>query len=129
VDDVCVANRLVNIVRNAATHLLKRLRHERGRAAKCHLRAEFRQRPDIRARHAAVKDVAENRHVQPGDFFFVLTNGERVEQRLRRMFVRAVAGVDDAGVDDARKKMRRTARAVADDDEVGVERFQIFACL
>ena len=125
IDDVRVANRLVHVVRHAAAHLLKRFRHERGRAAKRDVRAEFRQRPDVRARDAAVKNVAENRHVQPGDFSFFLADRERVEQRLRGMLVRAVAGVDDVRVQHARKKMRRAARAVADDDEIGVERFEV----
>src|ERR1035437_7941087 len=42
------------------------------------------------------------------------------------MFVRAVAGVDDAGVEHARQKMRRAGSAVADDDEIRVKRFKIF---
>ena len=41
------------------------------------------------------------------------------------MLVRAVAGVDDAGVQDARQKMRRARRAVADDDEIRVQRLEI----
>ena len=33
----------------------------------------------------------------PAIFPFLFADGEGVEQRLRGMFVRAVAGVDDAG--------------------------------
>ena len=40
--------------------------------------------------------------------------------------MRAVAGVDDAGVQQAGEKMRRAAGAVADDDDIGVERLQVF---
>src|ERR1051326_4347405 len=41
------------------------------------------------------------------------------------MFVRAVAGIDDAGIDDAREKMRRAGSAVADYDEVRVESLEV----
>ncbi len=56
---------------------------------------------------------------------FLLADGERVEQRLGGMLVRAVAGVDDAGIEDAGQEMRRAGRAVADDDEVRVQRLQV----
>ena len=93
--------------------------------AEGHVRAQLGQRPDVRARHAAVEDVAEDGDVQPCDAAFLLADGERVEQRLGGMLVRAVAGVDDAGVEHARQEMRRAGGAVADDDDVGVERLEV----
>ena len=50
---------------------------------------------------------------------------KQIEQRLGGVLVGAVAGVDDAGVEKARQKMRRAAGAVAHDDDVGVEGFEV----
>ena len=109
----------------AATHLLKCFWHERGGATQRDVRSELGQRPDVRACHTAVKNVAKNCDVETGNFPLPLTNCERVEQRLCWMLVRAIAGVDDAGLHDSRQKMRRAARAVSNDDKIGVERFEI----
>ena len=67
----------------------------------------------------------ENGDVQALDAAFLLADGEGIQQRLGGMLVGAVAGVDDAGVEDARQEMRRAGRAVADDDEVNVQRLEV----
>ena len=103
----------------------QRPRDERGRAAERDARAEFDQRVDIRARDAAEKNVAEDRDVQPGDSALFFANGEGVEQRLRGMLVRAVAGVDDAGVEPLGEEIRRAAGAVPQHDDVGEERLEV----
>jgi hypothetical protein len=53
-----------------------------------------------------MEDVAEDGDLEAVDDSFALADGERVEERLRRVFVRAVAGVDDAGVADAGELLR-----------------------
>ena len=115
----------LDIMGDAAAHLFEDSRHQRGGPAQRDLRAEFGQRPDIGAGDAAVKNIAQDGDVQPRDLPFLFANGESIQQRLRGMFVRAVAGIDDAGIEDARQEMRRAGRAVANDDEIGIERFQI----
>ena len=60
-----------------------------------HARAEFDQRPDVRARHAAVENVAKDRHSDRRCFPF-FPGWCKIEQRLRGMLMRAVAGVDHA---------------------------------
>jgi hypothetical protein len=55
----------------------------------------------------------------------VLADGEGIEQRLRRMFVHAVAGIDDARAADARQQMPGTRRGVAQDDHVRGHRFDV----
>ena len=69
---------------------------------------ECRMSPTIVTVHAVEVASADCRAVQ------ALADRERVEQRLRRMLVRAVAGVDDAGVDPAARRRgcagRRTRR-------------------
>ena len=56
---------------------------------------------------------------QPLDAALVAADRQRVEQRLRRMFMGAVAGVDDRAIDLARQQMRRARLRVAHDDDVG----------
>ena len=75
-------------------------------------RAQLGQQVDVRARHAAVLDVADDRDLEAGDAALALADGERVEQRLRRVLVRAVAGVDHPGLEPPRQHVRhaRVAR-------------------
>ena len=66
-----------------------------------------------------MQDVAADGDDQPLDAPAVATDGQRVEQRLGRMLVRAVAGVDDGAIDLARQQMRGAGVVVAHDDDVG----------
>ena len=54
-----------------------------------------------------------------------LANREGVEERLRRMLVRAVAGVDDRGRQPLGEHLRRAGMLVADDDHVRAHRHQV----
>ena len=77
----------------------------------------FVQQVDVGAHDAAVLDVADDRHLEPVDAPLVLADGEGVEQRLRRVLVGAVAGVDDPGACSRLASMCGTpGLAVADDD-------------
>ncbi len=55
----------------------------------------------------------------------VLADRERVEQRLRRVLVHAVAGVDDARPADARQQVAGAGRGVAQHDHVGRHRLDV----
>ena len=55
----------------------------------------------------------------------VVAQREQVEQPLRRMLVRAVAGVDHVRLDALGEELRRARRAVADDDHVDPHRLEI----
>ena len=55
------------------------------------------QQEDVGARHPAVQHVAADRDRQPLEPALAAADGERVEQRLGRVLMRAVAGVDDRG--------------------------------
>src|SRR5262245_23829789 len=79
----------------------------------------------VRAGHAAVQDVPDDSHLQPGDAAFGAADRQSVEQRLRGVFVRAVAGVDHRRVDYLCYLMRRAGRRMADDYRVGRHRLQI----
>ena len=72
-----------------------------------------------------MKNVAADRDRQSVDPALVATDGQRIQQSLRRMFVRAVARVDDRAVDFSREQVDRAGRGMAHDDDVrphGVQR-------
>ena len=111
-DDVGVANRFIHVggQRDARRDLLQLLRQQRSRPAQHDIGPELRQQVHVGPRHAAVRDVADDRHPQPFQLLAAVENGSRVEQRLRRMLMRAVAGVDDRRFQMALQKMRRARR-------------------
>ena len=71
------------------------------------------------ARHAAVHDVAADRHQQAFEAAASSSDGERIEQRLRWMLVLAVAAVDDGAVHLLRQEIDRARSMVPHDDGVG----------
>ena len=80
---------------SAFDQLGKLVRHERAWTTDTDVRAEFCEQVDVRTRDARVQNVADDRDFQSFDPAFVFANRQRIEQRLRWMFVRAVAGIDD----------------------------------
>src|SRR5947209_1781918 len=100
-------------------------RRERSGAGERNVCAERRQKMRVRAGDARMQYVAEYRDSQTFKASLLLLDSQRVEERLRRMLVRAVARVDDRGPADARELMRRARRRVAYHDEVGRHRFEI----
>ncbi len=76
-------------------HLFQAARQQRVRADGAHFRhAQRGQRMDVRTRHAAVQDVADDGHAQVGEILLVVADGVHVEQALGRVRMAAVAGVD-----------------------------------
>ena len=59
------------------------------------------------------------------DFSPLLKNRKCVQQPLGGMFVRTVAGVDDAGTKPIRKKARSARRAVPQHNDVRTQRLKI----
>ncbi len=87
-------------------------RQQRRRADERRPDPDERERLDERARDARVEDVADDRDVQPFEPAELLLDRVEVEQRLGRMLVLPVAGVDDVRVD--RPARRAAARRSAD---------------
>ena len=109
--------------------LFKLPRDQGARTDQGHARAEFEEAEDIRARHPAEENVADDRDLKAGDRAFPRPDRVKIEQRLGRMLVRAVAGVDDARAEPLGQKLRRAGRTVPQDDEIGVVGLQNFrAC-
>ena len=94
-------------------------RHPHGGAAERDLHAEFAEQMNIRARHAAVQNVAENGDVPAFELSLPVANRERVEQGLRGMLVRAVAGIENGNFEALGDEFRRAGRCVANDDSIG----------
>ena len=69
-------------------------RDPHGRAAESDAAAKFAQQMNVRAGDPAVQNIAEDGDIQIFERAEPVANGERVEQRLRGMLVRAIAGVD-----------------------------------
>ena len=98
---------------------------QRGGRDQAHARAERVEQDDVGARDPRMQDVAADRDDQPFDAALVAADGERVEQRLRRMLMRAVAGIDDRAVDFLRQKLDRAGRVMPHHQDIrmhGVER-------
>src|SRR5262245_12250894 len=81
---------------------------------------------DVGPRDAAVRDIADDRDLEIVQSRLALTNRERIEQRLRRMFVSAVAGIDDRGFCKRSQSLWSTGRGVPDNDAVRSHRIQRF---
>ena len=119
-----VGQRLVHIVCHAASHFFVDARDERRRAAERDVRAELGQRPDVRPRHATVKDVPEDSNIEPADIALPFHHRKGVEQCLRGVLVRTVASVDHAAIHHAGEQVRRPLGTVPDNDDVGTERLE-----
>ena len=56
----------------------------------------------------------------------VTSDGERIEQRLRRMLVGAIASIDDVSGRALGKVVRSTRRAVSNDEDVRMHGLEVF---
>ena len=91
----------VEVVGDLDRPAVERRRQQRRRRDERDVRAERGERLHVAARDAAVLDVADDRDAQPVEAVAAVEAGAdrvAVEQRLRRVLVPAVAGVDDARV-------------------------------
>ena len=89
-----------------------------------HPRAHRVEQRDVRARDPAVQHVAADRHGEPAEPALAAADGQRVEQRLGRVLVAAVAGVDHRAVDLFRQQLHRARFGMAHHQHVGVHRVQ-----
>ena len=98
-------------------------RNEGRRAANDRFRAEFLEREDVRTGDAAVRDIADDRDRLAFEGAEALAHRQEVEETLRRVFVRSVAGVDDRAVlEVVGQETRRAGAAVSNDDGVDAHR-------
>ena len=88
-------------------------------------RAHRVEQQHVRSQDAAVQQVADDRDLQALEALLVLADRERVEQRLRRVLVHAVAGIDDGRPAQAREQVRGARRRVPHHDHVGRHRLEV----
>ena len=115
-----VGEHVVDAPDHGHAHALEDAGDEGGRADEGDLRAELEQAPDVGARDAAEEDVADDGDVEAVDAPAFFADREQVEQRLGGVLVRAVARVDDAGVEALREELGGPGGGVAQDDDVDV---------
>jgi hypothetical protein len=87
--------------------------------------AEFREAEQVRPRDPAVPHVAHQRQGQPLQASEPAADGQHVEQRLRGMLVRVVAGAEDRALDGLGQAVRGLALLVTDDDGVQAHRLNV----
>ena len=124
VDDVGLLEP-VERVGDLAAELLDPARDQRRRAAEGHLGAHPLEGDQVGAGDAAVEDVADDPDPLALECAEPAAQRVDVEQRLARVLVLAVAGVDDRGRGPAGDQLRGARVGVADDDRgrvVGGER-------
>ena len=112
-DYVCAIERLFD-ARNAAhvgCESFQLARHPHRGAAQRGAHAKFAEQVNIGASHAAVQHVAEDGEIPAFELAFAISNGERIEQRLGGMFVRAVAGIDNRDAEAVGNKFGRARRS------------------
>ena len=72
-----------------------------------------------------VPNVSDQRYRQSLQHSTMLADREDIQQRLRRMLVRAVARVKDWRIEMAGQQMRRTGCTVPDDNLIDAHRFDV----
>src|SRR5579862_600115 len=124
-DDVGAIERVFDAggAAQARGHIFEFARHPHRGAAERDARAELAEQMNIRAGHAAVENVAQDRDVPAVEAALAIADGERVEKRLGGMFVRAIARVQHGNFEALGDEFRRAGRAVADHDAVGTHGF------
>src|SRR2546423_3148249 len=126
VNDVGRSQDFVETVGHGHAELLELAWDQRARADERDARTEFGERKNIRACDAAKKDIADNHDVKSRDRAFSGSDRVEIEQRLRRMFVRPVARVNDAGLESLGEELRGARRTVAQHDEIGMVSLEDF---
>jgi len=98
-DDVAVFDALLQGVANAHAHLRHVTGHQGFGTNNAHLgAAQSRQSMDVRPRDAGMQHVSDDGDSEVGEIFFVVPDGEHVQQTLRRVGMAAITGIDDMNV-------------------------------
>ena len=127
-DHVAAFDALFQVVEDADTHLRHVSRHQRFGAHHTHFGATERgQCMNIRASHTRVKHVAHDGHGEVGKIFFVMADGEHVQQALCGVRVAPVTGIDNVHMrrDVLGNQVGRTRLAVAHHKNIGGHRTQV----
>ncbi len=123
-DDIAFGQHRVQIVGDRDRPSLDPDGHQRGRGDHRHGRPQGRQQPHVGPGHPRVQDVADDRDGQAVETTEPTPDGERVEQRLGRMLMGAVPGVDHAAAHPPGKPARSPAGRVPAHHRVRAHRLE-----
>jgi hypothetical protein len=119
-DDVGAVQTLAHVARHFDAETLDARRQQCRRRDDTHACAHGVKQDDVRAGDAGMQDVAADRHQQALDAAFVAADGQRVEQGLRRMLMRAVTGIDHRAVELAGEQFDRAGGVMAHHKDIRV---------
>src|ERR1035437_9620227 len=122
--DIRAVKPLAHIAGNLDAHPLDAAPQQRCGRDHADAGAHGVEQQDIGARHARMHHVAADRDDQAFEPALVAAGGEGIEQRLRGMFVGAVAGVDHGAIDLARQQFDPARGMVPDHQNVRVHGVQ-----
>ena len=122
--DVGVFQSGAHVADDFDAHPLDACGQKRRGADDAHPRAERGEQDDIGARHPGMQNVAADRDNQTFDAPLAPPDRQGIEQRLRRVLMRPVSGVDDGAFHLLGQKMHRARVVVAHDDQVGAHGVQ-----
>ncbi|MBX3745443.1 MAG: ComEC/Rec2 family competence protein [Verrucomicrobiae bacterium] len=125
IDDIGVAEGLIDIPADAAAHAFEDGGHEGWGAAEGDGGAEFAEGPDVGPGDAAEEDVPHDGDFETLEGALFLPDGEDIEKGLCGVFVGTVAGIDDAGLEKAGKEVGGSGGLMADDDDVRVHGLEV----
>ncbi len=111
--------------RTRRTDVLEFAWHPHRRSAKCEAASELAEKMNVRARHAGMRDVAEDGDIQIVEGSLAIANGEGIEQTLRRVLVRAVPRVDHGDFQVAGDKIGGARRRMAHYKAIRLHRIEI----
>ena len=122
--DVDIGEARGHVVKHLDAQPLDRGRQQGARRHHPHPGAHGVEQRDVRARDPAVQDVAADRHGEPAEPALAAADRQRVEQRLGRVLVAAVAGIDHGAIDLFRQQLHRARFGMAHDQHVGMHGVQ-----
>ncbi len=104
--DIGFRQHVIDFVPNFDSEFFKLAWHKRARPDQRHARAEFKQPEDVGARDATEENVANDRDVQASDFSSTFADRVKIEEGLRGVFMRTVAGIDYACFESICQELR-----------------------
>ena len=121
---VAIPQPLAHVLVDLAAKVCDPRGHQRRRADQADAVFHLAKQDQVRPRHAAMCDVATDRHGQALDAALGAADRQRIQKRLRRVFVPPVARVQDRAVHLLRQQVHRARGGVAHDQKIGVHRVQ-----
>jgi hypothetical protein len=115
---------LAHVVVKFTAEMLDSRRHQGGRRDQAQTVFHLAQQDQVGAGHAAMGDIAANRHGQALNPALGAADGQRIQQRLRRVFVPTVARVQHRAIHLRRQQVHRPRRAVPHHQQIRMHRVQ-----